>query len=330
MGVRLLGIGSPLVDLSAAVSDTFLTAHISGCKGGTLNISDPEKQLILSHADGEILRFPGGAAANTVMAAAELGIASGIFGKVGSDADGEFFKCALQNSGASGNFLLTSPEKPTGYCLTLVTPDAERTMRSNLGASLDISETEAAEVDFSGIEWVLLEGYFVNTACFETCLKRARNTGCKIAVDICSFELAEKFRVRFVDLLSQYADLLFANFEEAAALTQCENLQEIVTKLSTVTDIAVVKCGANGSTVAHNGEMLNIPPAPINRCVVDTTAAGDYYAAGFFYGLLQNMPLEKCGYAGSLVSAEIVQQTGTKLSKEQWNKLKHILEQECK
>jgi sugar/nucleoside kinase (ribokinase family) len=288
-----------------------------------------EKQTILERTGSRILTVPGGAAANTIMAAAELGVASAMLGKIGNDPDGDFFVQALRNSGASEKCLLVSPDRPTGYCLTLVTPDAERTMRSNLGASLDLAETDAANVDFSGFDWVLLEGYFVNTDFFEAVLKYAHAAKCKIAVDLCSYELAEKFRERFSRLLKEYADLLFANLEEASALTGTSDLNAIAGKLAALTDIAVIKRGASGSLIIAGENQIHVPPAPVKRAV-DTTAAGDYYAAGFFYGLMRKLPLAKCGYAGSLTSAAIVQHPGTKLTEHQWNQLKHILEQECK
>ncbi len=321
----LLGVGSPLVDYSAAVSEEFLSEHISGSKGGTQNISDTGKEQILRHISSPVFKVAGGAAANTVMAAAELGVTTSLFGKTGNDENSVFFREAMNGSGASAADLLISETMPTGYCLTLVTPDAERTMRSNLGASLDVSPQDAENFDFSRFQWVLAEGYFIDTGFFEAVLESAKAAGCKVAVDLCSFELAGKYRERFIRLLTRYADLLFANFDEAAALTEEKNSAGIMGCLKNILPAAALKLGSDGSMVYADGKCHTVPAAPVKR-VLDTTAAGDYYAAGFFYGVSRNMPWEKCGRAGSLAAAEIVAHTGTKLKQERWDKLKLHLE----
>lgn len=321
----LLGAGSPLVDYSVAVSDDFLTAHLSGRKGGTLNITDAEKDGILDCVTSPVLKVAGGAAANTVMAAAELGVSSSLLGKTGDDENGRFFHAAMRDSGALDTDLLTDNSNATGYCLTLVTPDAERTMRSNLGASLNLLPHEVENFDFSRFQWVLLEGYFVNTEFFERTMALAGRAGCRIAIDLCSFEMAEKFRNRFISLAKKYADLLFANFAEAAALTQKNSTTEIISCLKDFLPAAALKLGASGSIVYAENSCCEIPPAPA-EAVVDTTAAGDYYAAGFFYGLAHELPWEKCGCAGSLAAAQIVARSGTKLPEKDWSELKKRLE----
>ncbi len=320
----LLGVGSPLVDYSAAVPDDFLTEHVSGSKGGTLNITDADKEYLSQNMATPFYRVAGGAAANTVMAAAELGVSASLFGKLGNDENGSIFRDAMRKSGASDADLLTDPAMPTGYCLTLVTPDAERTMRSNLAASANISVADAENFDFSRFQWILLEGYFIGTDFFEKCMIRAREAGCKIAVDLCSFELAAKFRDRFIMLLKKYAGLLFANSDEASALTGKSAPEDMLDFLNPLLPATALKLGASGSIIDAGNNRYHIPSAPATA--VDTTAAGDYYAAGFFYGLAKNMAWDKCGYAGSLAAAEIVTHTGTKLPEENWNKLKKYME----
>lgn len=324
MKFNLLGVGSPLVDLSVQVTDEFLTAHVSGKKGGTLNITDAERADLLSLLDNKYLTVAGGAAANTVIAAAELGLNTALLGKTGIDREAEIFRQALLDSGASTIGLLSDEFAPTGYCLALVTPDAERTMRSNLGASLNVSVSDAENFDFSAFDWVLLEGYFINTAFLDAVLDHAARTGCKIALDLCSFELAEKFRDKFLRVIAR-VDLLFANREEASALTGETDLGKLIGTLGNFPGITALKLGAAGSVVISNDHAVKVPAVKTDR-IVDTTAAGDYYAAGFFYGLAHDFTLEKCAAAAAMTAAEIVRHHGTKLNKDIWNKLTTAME----
>lgn len=319
MKFSLLGVGSPLVDLSVQVSDGFLAGHVPGKKGGTLNITDAERADLLSLLGNQYLTVAGGAAANTIMAAAELGLNTTLLGKVGNDREAEIFRQALLDSGASTSGLLTDSTAATGYCLALVTPDAERTMRSNLGASLHVTPADAEKFDFSAFDWVLLEGYFIGTEFFDAVLDQAIGAGCKIALDLCSFELAEKFRDKFLRVIKKI-DLLFANFEEASALTGVAELESLTAALGNFPGMTALKLGAAGSMVITNNALIKVPAAKTDR-VVDTTAAGDYYAAGFFYGLAHDFTPEKCAVAAALTSAEIVRHHGTKLTENIWHNL---------
>ena len=324
MSFRLLGIGSPLIDRSARVPEEFL-ATVGGGKGGTRHVTGTELAALLRKLPRAVHTVAGGAAANTMMAAAELGLSSALLGKLGADEDGAFFRRSLLTSGADDSELRTDPEAGTGCCLVLITPDAERTMRSDLGASTRLTAEETAQCDFSRYDWVLFEGYFVNAGYFEPTLRIAREAGARVAVDLCSCELAARERERFTTLLERYADLVFANRDEAEALTGLSDPEAIASKICGGRRTAAVKLGACGSLVATPDGMTAVPPAPVKQAV-DTTAAGDFYAAGFFYGLSKGLPPEKCGYAGSLTAAAIVQRTGTKLDREEWKQLKSKLE----
>ncbi len=324
MSCFLLGIGSPLVDYSVPVSDEFLLREVPGAKGGTLNISDEERDRVLSQAEKAPFKSAGGAAANTVMALAELGVETAHFGKIGNDENGRFFRKELIFSGASDKWIFTDEAISSGYCLTLITPDAERTMRSNLGASLNISREDLQKCDFAECRWVIAEGYFINEPWITGMVAEARQSGCRVALDLSSFELAEKHRDKFFQLINSSVDLLFANKEEFEAL--CGKDSDIIAKLlSFPCERAVVKLGANGAIVREK-ECLWTIKAPKVDNVIDTTAAGDYFAAGFFWGLAHDLPLEKCGIAGALTAAEIVKVSGTKLDKKSWIELKKILE----
>ena len=324
MSCFLLGIGSPLVDYSVPVDDEFLLREVSGAKGGTLNISDEVRDELLSKSGIVPTKSAGGAAANTVMALAELGVSAAHFGKIGNDENGSFFRRELLSSGAFDRWIFTDDNVSSGYCLTLITPDAERTMRSNLGASLNVSGEDLQKCDFSGCRWIIAEGYFINEPWLAELLIRSRQSGCRIALDLSSFELAEKCRDKFFELITSAVDLLFANEEEFAALCGKDG-DTIGQLLSFPCENVVVKLGANGAIVREKDCLCTIEAAKVEKAV-DTTAAGDYFAAGFFWGLAHGLPPEKCGCAGALTAAEIVKVSGTKLNKKSWMELKNILE----
>lgn len=325
MSLRLLGVGSPLVDYSAQVPEDFIRSRLSGGKGGTRNIGPAEKAALLAACPGSVTISAGGAAANTVMAAAELGLRSALLGKLGSDADGKRFLRDMRASGADVSELRTDPDSGTGYCLALVTPDAERTMRSDLGASLKLTPSEVGQCDFSRYDRVLLEGYFVNTEIFEPVMRQARAAGVGVAVDLCNYELAAACRERFTRLIAQYADMVFANRDEAAALTGEDVPDRMARTLAALCRTAVVKLGADGALIASGNRLEAVPPTRVENAV-DTTAAGDYFAAGFFYALARNRSAARCAAAGARCAAEIIQYPGTKLPREAWNKLKADLE----
>ncbi|MCI5778545.1 MAG: adenosine kinase [Lentisphaeria bacterium] len=325
MSLRLLGVGSPLVDYSAQVPEEFIRSRLSGGKGGTRNIGPAEKAELLAVCPGPVTVSAGGAAANTVMAASELGVRGALLGKLGCDADGERFLRDMRMAGADVSELRTDPDTATGYCVALVTPDAERTMRSDLGASLNLTPAEVGQCDFSRYDRVLLEGYFVNTDIFEPVMLRARAAGVGVAVDLCNYELVTAGRERFTRLIARYADMVFANRDEAAALTGKKEPDPMARALAKICRTAVVKLGADGAIIASENRLEAVPPVRVGR-VVDTTAAGDYFAAGFFYALGRGRSAARCGAAGARCAAEIIQYPGTKLPREAWNKLKAELE----
>ncbi|MBO5668252.1 MAG: adenosine kinase [Lentisphaeria bacterium] len=327
MSFKLLGVGSPLVDYSVDVSENFIAEKVSGGKGGTRNISAEEKDSILAGFTGRITRTPGGSAANTVRIFSALSGQASLFGKTGNDDDGKFFRTSLISAGAGTDLLICDDSADTGFCLSLITPDAERTMLSGLGASLNISAAEAAAVDFSSFGLMLVEGYLCQETWMDILWAKARQAGCRIALDLNNFELVTKIRPRFHQLLGSKADLLFANIQELAALYPQMTEPELFDSISRQVPLAVIKLGKNGSVILHNGRQLLIG-AEKNLTVRDTTGAGDYYAAGFLYGLSRGAELETCGRLGSLCAAAVITRTGTALNENELNELYHIINRE--
>lgn len=328
-GSGIIGIGSPLVDYTAEIDDAFLAKHITGKKGGTVHISDTERDAILAALDGNLLKTPGGAAANTIAALGKMGIRSAFSGKLGSDADGIFFRQEMIASGVDVSYLFTGNDS-TGYCISLVTPDAERTMRSNLGVSVMIGETDWKKCDFHRFSWMLAEGYMLQVDGFENIFDCAAAAGCAAALDISSIEIARKMRDTLPQLLKSKIKMLFCNADEAAALTGNDSPEHNAQIISSWVDIAVVKLGAAGSIIKCGSDpLIRIPAFDMGKAV-DTTAAGDHYAAGFFFALARNKSLEKCGIAGSIMGGAAAAVRGSRLSEKMWHEaMNRIIQQQC-
>ncbi len=243
-----------------------------------------------------------------------------MLGRMGSDHDGEFFRDEFEKCGGNAEYLIFSGKGPTGKCVSLVTPDGERTMRSCLGTSAHLSAEEVGRVDFSRFELVYFEGFNLGNPSFELAARHAEEAGCKLAIDLASFEMVELFRKKLCRLLPEYFDIVFANEEEAAAMSGKSDPEENLRAMNELCPLAAVKLGAGGSCIGENGRIIRVGGVPVER-VVDTTGAGDWWAAGFFYGYFQNAGMEKCGALASLAGAAAVEVSGTKLPPDKMKKL---------
>lgn len=319
MKFKLLGVGSPLVDYSLEISDAELKKIVPDGKGCTRHLSCQERSLIFD--SGKNLIFtPGGSAANTIRALAYLGGSGALFGKIGNDPDGRFFRQQLLAAGADDSLLMSSAKSATGCCLSLITPDAERTMLSDLGASLDISEKDLDEIPFDEFGYLLLEGYLACEKWIGILLKKAAAAALPAALDLNNYELVRNNRKYFLDLINNYIGLLFANEQEINALLGTDHPEKIMEQLNV--DAVVIKRGKDGSTLILKNEskIIEIESVTPDR-VKDTTGAGDFYAAGFFYGMERNWQLADCCRAGSICASAIIARTGTLLSDDDWDKL---------
>ena len=315
---RILGIGSTLVDAVLPVSDTFLAAHVPGARGGMEFASREEQDRWIHDSGNAPARATGGAAGNTIACLAHLGVKTAHLGKVGADADGDFYRAKLAERGTAALFFV-SEKTGSGRCLSLVTPDSERTMRTCLGATGEISVEEVRTVDFSRFSLVYIEGYqLFNAGIVQESLRLAKAAGCRTAMDLASFEVMKIFREDVLNMLGRDIDMVFANEEEAAVLTgPGKSAAEMALELGKRCHVAVVKCGAAGSCIVRDGVLTQIAITPVKA--LDTTAAGDSWAAGYLYGYCQGWEDARCGEAGSIVSAEIVQVFGSELPQERWD-----------
>lgn len=319
---RVLGVGSPLLDILAPVEESFLAANIEGEKGGMMLTASENIDRVVELLDCKIDIVPGGAAGNTVFALAELGIPVAMLGKTGSDRYGEIYCSGLEQAGGSREGFFITEEIPTGKCLSLITPDGERTMRTFFGASSALTPEEVKSLDFSRYSLVYIEGYqLFHRRMIEEVLRQAKNAGCRIALDLASFEVVSQFKDELTAMLENYVDLLFANEEEAAALLGSDSPQNHAAKLAQMCEVAAVKLGRAGAVIAAQGRIVPIAIEPVTP--VDTTAAGDLWAAGFLYGYLNGKPLELCGKFASITAKEVVQVVGSKIPADRWRAIRN-------
>lgn len=317
---QILGVGSVLVDAVLPVDDAFLTANVPGDKGGMAFATREEQDRWIALAGKVPARTTGGAAGNTVACLAHLGMKTAHLGKTGEDDDARFYREKVEARGGEALFFV-SRTSGSGRCLSMVTPDSERTMRTCLGATGEITPEEIRQVDFRRFAVVYIEGYqLFNAGVVQETLLQARQAGCRTAMDLASFEVMKIFRDDVLAMLGKDIDMVFANEEEAAVLTgPGKTPEEMALELGRSCHVAVVKCGAAGSCIVRDGVLTKIAISPVKA--LDTTAAGDSWAAGYLYGYCQGMDDARCGRIGSVVSAEIVQVFGAELPPECWEKI---------
>lgn len=318
----ILGAGSPLLDVLTRVSDEFLAKNVSGAKGGMEMIDSTERLALTALLENAEL-VPGGSAGNTVFALARMGIDVAMLGKLGNDRDGDFYKNTLTSLGGRDCEFIKTDDAPTGVCLSLITPDAERTMRSDLGAAAQLTPEDVRNTRFSDYDIILIEGYMLFSAAFDAVIAGAKKAGCKIAFDLASFEVVNIFRDKINSLLDD-VDILFANADEAAALVGNIPEDEQLEELSRHCPTAVLKLGKRGAMVKRCGEKVRVQ-AELVENPVDTTAAGDLWAAGFLYGIVKGHSLENCAKYGSILSGEVVKVIGSQLPAESWKKIEKAL-----
>ena len=269
---KIIGVGSPVVDTIALVKDDFLE-NVAGEKGGMLLVEAPELDALLSDLPSENTRAPGGSAGNTLFALARMGMPAAILGKLGNCPMAQFYLEQFERHGGHVSSFKHGTI-PNGHCLSLVTPDGERTMRTHLGAAMTLTPQEISAADFEAYDFAHLEGYLLfNEALMRTVLEAAQSAGCTISLDLASFEVVEAAKALLPEILDQYIDIVFANEEEAAAFTGIEDDYEMMAQaLHQHCDVAAVKLGARGSLIAQQKTIHSIEPVRA-QTVIDTTAA---------------------------------------------------------
>lgn len=320
MKKSIVGIGSALVDILTRIDNDSILEELNIPKGSMQLVDEKSSAIIEERLQGyESSMAPGGSAANTIHGLATLGIESGFISYIGKDEIGRFFEESMNSVGVKP--LLSHSNTASGTARTIISADGERTFATNLGASLELNESIITSELFKDWDYCYLEGYLIaNKPVFKKAITTAKECGCKIVLDLASFNVVEDNREFLNELLPQI-DIVFANEEEAKALTQMsaeESLHYIADKV----DIAIVKVGKKGSLIKRGEEVVTIGCNKVD--VVDTTGAGDMYAAGFLYGLINGYDLERCGTIGNHLAESIIQVIGAKMDESRWNKFRRL------
>ena len=323
MSFSLLGIGSPLLDIQQLVSDDFIAINVSGNKGGMEPVSAEEIDNIVSKSGSVPQIFPGGAAGNTIFALSRFGVKCALRGKLGNDKYKEkYFSFAAQN-GVDTSQLIISDTGSTGCCLALVTADAERTMRSALGVSLELTCSEISSSAFDDFDAVLVEGFMAYSGQLENMVNFAAEHNKFIIFDLASFEIARKFKPLFSSF-SDKISMLVANEQEAMAFTGKECAKEAFDELSSRFPVVAFKRGAEGVWFSRNGEKVSVPAFPAEK-VIDTTAAGDLWLAGFIYAKDAGADDRQAVIIGTMFSAKIISHPGSMLTEQDEQELTELI-----
>ena len=318
---KIIGIGNALVDVLVHIDNEKLLYELGLPKGAMTHIDRKGLMRLRQRLVGvRVERATGGSAANTIHALAVLGHQTGFIGAVGDDETGRFFAEQNRARGIDLHLAIIADEQ-TGTANTLVTPDHERTFATHLGAAVYL-ERALCEVDLSAYDLLHIEGYLLqDDILLHKILQAAKDAGLRISYDLASWNIVRDHHAVVTDLMEKYVDIVFANEDEAVAFCGVDNPKRALRELVAKTDIAVVKVGKHGAMAMtqETGDEVFFAPAQ-ERTVVDTTAAGDFFAAGFLHGLVGNKSIDTCLAYGNSMAGEVIQVMGTQVDPEKLRK----------
>ncbi|HLD33431.1 MAG TPA: adenosine kinase [Candidatus Nanoarchaeia archaeon] len=322
MKFDVYSVGNALMDMLVEVPEETIT-ELKLNKGQQQVTTEQQSRVLfekIKYVHATIAA--GGGAANAIATLAQLGAQAAFCGMLGDDEYGEQYEIETQRAGVHDRLKKTLGI--TGHVAILITPDAERTMAVNLGVSTQIKKTDINENDIAQSKIVHVDGYQIEQAT-EVCmhvLNLAKKNNVEISIDASDPGIIKRNKEQFMNVLTNYATILFANEEEARELTG-KSSEEAIFDLGKMCKTAIIKCGKQGSLITHQGEVHMIECVQANA--IDTTGAGDAYAAGFLYGYLNNYPIEKAGKLASTLAAKVVEQIGARLDKETVEKVKSAI-----
>ncbi|MCX6278211.1 MAG: adenosine kinase [Bacteroidetes bacterium] len=343
---RILGMGNALVDIIIPVESDTIPEMLALPKGSMQLVDRERSNSILTALKGyKKTQSAGGSAANTIHGLAKLGASAGYIGVIGEDELGGFFVRDLIQAGVEPHMIHSKQE--TGRAVTLVTPDSERTFATYLGAAIELSAEHLTPPPnplpkkgggetpppnplpkkgggeghpiFSKYHYFHIEGYLVqNHELIRRAVELAKENGLIVSLDMASYNVVEANRDFLHEIIRKYVDILFANEEESLAFTG-HRPEQSVHEIAKFVDIAIVKTGSLGSLIKTTAEYCEIGVIPAQP--IDTTGAGDLYAAGFLYGHAAGMPLQKCGELGALLAGNVIECMGSKMDDARWNRI---------
>jgi sugar/nucleoside kinase (ribokinase family) len=312
--VDVLGLGNSLIDILATTEDAFLISHDMAKAAMTLIDEDRADALYALRQTPKIVS--GGSAANTIVGVASFGVSAAYIGKVKQDELGQRFGDDLNATGVSYATAKAAQGPGTGRCFVYVTPDGERTMNTFLGASTYLSADDVDEALVRAARFVYLEGYMWDRTAAKEAFRKAGEiahaAGARVALTLSDAFCVDRFRGEFIDLMrTGVVDTVFANTDEALSLYQTTHLSEALDALAAEGVHAVVTRSEKGSVIVEGDGRIEVPAHPIGR-LVDTTGAGDLFAAGYLAGLARGHEPAHCARLAALAAAEVIQHIGAR------------------
>ena len=317
---KVIGIGNALTDMLVNLKSDSVLGRFQ-LKKGSMSLVDTALQTEISKS---VAGLPyslslGGSAGNTIRAMARLGAKVGFIGKVGRDTTGDFFQQALENLGVEP--IILRGEQKSGKCVSLISPDGERTMVTYLGAALEMKAHEILPTIFDGYDCLYVEGYLVQDhELIRSAMQTAKACGLKVAIDLASFNVVEENLEFLRGLVRDYVDILFANEDEARAFTGEEEPLNALNTISEVCDLVIVKIGMKGALIKRREEVVHVGIMAAAKRVA-TTGAGDFYAAGFLAAYCEGLNLRQCGTIGAITAGKVIEVVGTTFGEEAWEEI---------
>ncbi len=319
---KVLGMGNALVDILVRVPNDKILSQFNLPKGSMQLVDDEQSAEIVEAVKGlHPTIVSGGSSANAIYGLANLGIQTGFLGKIGVDELGKRYEADLEVNGVDP--ILKKSQTHSGSCISLITPDSERTMCTCLGAAVELTKEDLDEALFESYTHFYVEGFLVqNPELIECALKMAHEKGLTTILDLASYNTVEDNLEFMQRLISRYVDVVFANEEEATAFTGKED-EEALNEIGELADIVILKQGRRGSLVKVGHERLHCGIIECNA--IDTTGAGDLYAAGFLWGLIGGLQPIKCATAGAILSGNVIEVIGSKMDANRWTSIRQEL-----
>jgi len=309
----VVGLGNAIVDVLADTDDAFLDAH--GLTKGAMTLVDADQAERLYRLVSDPVECSGGSAANTMVGLVSLGSRAGYIGKVREDDLGAVFSRDIRAAGVAFDAEPAHSGPPTARCLVLVSPDAQRTMLTFLGASALLSPADVDPAMIRAAKVTYLEGYLWDPPpakeAFLEAARVAHAAGRQVALSLSDSFCVERHRQEFLDLVENHVDILFANEDEIVSLYQASGFDDAVAQLKGHCQCAALTRGSAGAVVLHGETRVEVPAEPVDD-VVDTTGAGDLFAAGFLHGLIRGVEPATCARLGAIAAAEAISHFGAR------------------
>lgn len=321
---KVIGIGNALTDMLVNLRSDEVLEKFDLPRGSmSLVNSEQQKEISKSVSGLPYTLSLGGSADNTIRAMARLGCKVGFIGKVGRDSTGDFFESALDNLGIQP-FIMRGEER-SGKCVSLVSPDGERTLVTHLGAAVEMKAEDLSPEIFDGYDCLYVEGYLVQDHnLIRGAIRMAKELGLKVAIDLASFNVVEENIDFLREVISEYVDIVFANEDEARAFSGQDEPVNALQYISTMCDLVIVKIGMRGALIKQGSEVSHVGiMAAAKR--VDTTGAGDFYAAGFMAGMCEGLSLRQCGTIGAITAGKVIEIVGTTPTEEAWEDVARLV-----